>query len=142
MRRLLVAIDSSDNSIRALQFAIDLAREHKAIELHLVHAHEPPMLYDEIAVYLSEAKAREARRSRSEDILKPAVTLAKAANVPCKSEILIGDVPGTIVQYAEDNACQWIIMGTRGMGTIANLLIGSVATKVIHLTKLPVTLVK
>jgi nucleotide-binding universal stress UspA family protein len=38
--------------------------------------------------------------------------------------------------------CDGIVMGTRGMSAVGNLVMGSVATKVIHLTKLPVTLVK
>ena len=142
MRKLLVPIDSSDSSSRALQHAIDLARHSGPIELHLVYAHEPPVIYGEVAIYTSEAKAKEAQRLHSEDILNPAVAKVQAAGVPCKSEILIGNVPKAIVQYAEEKGCDAIVMGTRGMGAVGNLVMGSVATKVIHLTKLPVTLVK
>ena len=58
------------------------------------------------------------------------------------TEILVGSVPHAIVKRAEDLGCDGIVMGTRGMGAIGDLVMGSVATKVIHLTKLPVTLVK
>ncbi len=58
------------------------------------------------------------------------------------SEILVGSVAQAIVKRGEDLGCDGIVMGTRGMGAIGNLAMGSVATKVIHLTKLPVTLVK
>jgi nucleotide-binding universal stress UspA family protein len=54
MRRLLVPVDSSEPAMGALQYAIALARESPAIELHIVYAHEPPVLYGEIAVYLQE----------------------------------------------------------------------------------------
>jgi nucleotide-binding universal stress UspA family protein len=142
MRKLLVPIDSSDNSIRALRYAIDLAKTSGPVELHLVYAHEPPVIYGEVALYMSEAKAKEAQRLHSEDILQPAIAMVQTAGVPVKSEILIGNVPKSIAQYAEGHGCESIIMGTRGMGAIGNLVMGSVATKVIHLTKLPVTLVK
>ena len=47
-----------------------------------------------------------------------------------------------IADSAEREGCDAIVMGTRGMGSIGSLMLGSVATKVVHLTKLPVTLVK
>jgi nucleotide-binding universal stress UspA family protein len=99
-------------------------------------------VYGEIAVYLSEEKAKELQRRHSEDILRPAVQAAKAAGARFVSEILIGDVPTVLVGYAEEKGCDGIIMATRGMSAIGNLVMGSVATKVIHLTKLPVTLLK
>jgi nucleotide-binding universal stress UspA family protein len=142
MHKLLVPIDSSETAARALQHAIGLAETDPSIELHIVNAHAPPVVYGEIAVYLSEEKAKELQRRHSEDILKPAVEAAKAAGVKYVSDTLIGDVPTVLVQYAEEKGCDGIVMGTRGMGAIGNLVMGSVATKVIHLTKLPVTLVK
>jgi nucleotide-binding universal stress UspA family protein len=142
MHRLLVPIDSSENAARALQHAIRLAKLDPSIEVHIVHAHEPPIVYGEIAVYLQEEKAKELQRQHGEGILRPAIEMAKAAGVKFTSEILIGNVPTVIVQYAEEKGCDGIVMGTRGMGAIGNLVMGSVATKVIHLTKLPVTLVK
>ena len=99
-------------------------------------------VYGEIAIYLSEEKARELQRRHSEDILRPAIEAAEAAGVSYVSDILIGDVPTVLVRYAEEKGCDGIVMGTRGMSAIGNLVMGSVATKVIHLTKLPVTLVK
>ncbi|NJR44004.1 universal stress protein [bacterium] len=63
--------------------------------------------------------------------------------VAAEAEILIGDVASGIARYAEDKGMATLSwMGSRGMGAIGNLVMGSVATKVVHLTKLPVTLVK
>jgi nucleotide-binding universal stress UspA family protein len=47
-----------------------------------------------------------------------------------------------VVRYAREQRCSLIAMGTRGMGSVANLLLGSVATKVIGLSGIPVLLVK
>ncbi len=142
MRKLLVPIDSSDNSLRALQYALDLARERGPIDLHIVNAHEFPVIYGEIAVYAAEEKVKEQQRLHSEKILRPALELAKAAGVSFTSEILVGHVPTVIAQCAEQRGCDAIVMGTRGMSAIGNLFMGSVAMQVVHLTKLPVVLVK
>lgn len=113
-----------------------------SIELVIVNAHEPSLVYDEIAVYLPQEKAMALRRQHSEDILKPAIEMAQRAGTKCTSEILIGNVPEVIVRFAEESGCDGIVMGTRGMGTVGNLLLGSIATKVVHLAKMPVTLIK
>jgi nucleotide-binding universal stress UspA family protein len=142
MRKILVPFDGSDNALRALRYAIQLAKGDGSTELHIVNAHDPPIVYGEVAVYVTENKAKEMQRRHSEDILKPAIELAAAAKVNFKSQIRIGDVAKSIVDYAKKAGCDGIVMGTRGMSAIGNLVLGSIATKVIHLTKLPVTLVK
>jgi nucleotide-binding universal stress UspA family protein len=142
MRTLLVPVDSSECAMRALEYAIALAKRDPEIELHLVHAHEPPVLYGEVAVYMPQDTAEELQRTHSEDILKRAGDLAAAAGVKYRTEVLIGHVPKVIASRAEEVCAEAIVMGTRGMGVVANLVMGSVATKVVHLTRLPVTLVK
>lgn len=128
--------------MHALEHAIRLAKENEATTLVIAYAHEPPIIYGEIEVYLSQQKAGELQRQHSEDVLKPAIEKAKTAGVSFTSQVLIGDIPESIVSCAENLGCDGIVMGTRGMGAIGNLVMGSVATKVIHLTRLPVTLVK
>jgi nucleotide-binding universal stress UspA family protein len=142
MHKLLVPFDGSDTAMRALEYAIKLAKEHGPMELVIAYAHEPPLIYGEIAVYLPEDKAEELQLKHSEDMLRPAIEKAKQSGVPFTTEVLIGDIPESIVSCAEALACDGIVMGTRGMSAIGNLVMGSVATKVVHLTKLPVTLVK
>ena len=142
MHKLLVPVDNSDGAMRALDYAIRYAKERKPAELVIVHAHEPPLIYGEVAMYLPEEKAEDLQRQHSEGILRPAIERAEKAGVTFTSEILIGDVAKSIVSCAESSGCDAIVMGTRGMSAIGNLVMESVATKVVHLTKLPVTLVK
>lgn len=142
MHKVLVPIDGSENAMRALKYAIKLARENGPLELHILTVHPEPVIYGEIQVYVSREKMEELQRKHSMDILQPAVDAATAADISYTSEILVGDPASMIVKKAEELNCDGIVMGTRGMSAIANLIMGSVATKVVHLTKLPVTLVK
>lgn len=141
MHKLLVPVDSSENSIRALDYAIGLAKQF-GLELRLVNAQEEPIVYGGAEVYLTEEKARQLLHEHSEELIKPAVDRARTAGVRFTSAIIVGDVATAIASQAEQNGCDGIVMGTRGMSAIGNLLMGSIATKVIHLSKLPVTLVK
>lgn len=142
MHKLLLAIDGSENAKRALDYAIKLAKENGPVDLHLVTVHPEPVIYGEIQVYVSRERMEELQYKHSEDILRPAEEAVKIAGVSYTSEILVGDIAPMIVKRADELNCDGIIMGTRGMGVIGNLVMGSVATKVVHLTKRPVTLVK
>jgi len=53
-----------------------------------------------------------------------------------------GQYGETIANYAKEKQCDRIVMGTRGLGAVGGLLLGSVARKVIHLADVPITLVK
>ncbi len=75
--------------------------------------------------------------------------LAKAEGILRQASIDFGcdlrvaeDVAPMIATYAEDNACDAIVMGTHGGGMLADILMGSTAMKVVNLVKLPVTLVR
>ena len=56
--------------------------------------------------------------------------------------VLVGPVAETIVDYARKNGCEKIVMGTRGLGALGSVLLGSVTSRLMSLTELPVTLVK
>lgn len=141
MQKLLIPFDGSDNAARALDYALRLAKRTPT-QLHVVTVHPESVVYGEIQVYVSKEKMDELQRKHCEDILQSALDTARAAGVPVTSEILTGDTAAAIVARAEALGCDSIVMGTRGMGAVGNLVMGSVATKVVHLTKLPVTLVK
>ncbi len=142
MRKILVPVDSSENALHAVRFAISLARENGPLSVHLVTAHEEPVIYGEIAVYVTQEKMAELQRRHSEAVLAPAEALLKEAGTQCSREIAIGPIAQSIAECAEKRGCDAIVMGSRGLGAVASLVLGSVATKVVHLSKLPVVLVK
>lgn len=140
MHKFLVPIDGSDDARRALEYALRLAKERSSIELHIVTVSPEPILKTQ--EYVTETQMAQLQLQHSQDILAPALEAAKKAGVEHTSEILIGNTATMIVKRAEELGCDAIIMGTQGRGTLGSLFMGSVAVKVVHLTKLPVTLVK
>lgn len=142
MERLLVPVDKSECAMRALDYAIGLAKKKGPIEIHIVNAHQMPVVYNEIGTQTDFQRAVAELDDNSEDHLEPAVERLKAADIPYARQVLMGDVAHEIAKYADSAGCDGIVMGTRGMGPLANLVMGSVATQVVHLTRLPVTLIK
>jgi nucleotide-binding universal stress UspA family protein len=82
------------------------------------------------------------QREVSEGLLAAAERELKDSGVPYTKEVLIGPIGPTIARHAERLGCDAIVMGRHGKSTIGDLLMGSVATKVLHLTRLPVLLVR
>jgi nucleotide-binding universal stress UspA family protein len=142
MRKLFVPVDGSEASMRALDCAIDLCRKHSSFELVIATAHELATANPRVLAYIPLEKLEQVQREHSEEALKPAVERARAAGITFKSVILTGETAQAIVDEAQAQGCDCIVMGTRGMGAVGNLLMGSTATKVVHLTRLPVMLVK
>lgn len=142
MHKLLLPVDGSDNALCAVRYAINLANENGPVSIHLVTAHDPPDLYGKIGAYVSQEKMEQLQREHSEALLQEAERLLVEGGVPYTKETLIGPVAQSIVRRAEELGCDGIVMGTRGMNAIGNLMMGSIATKVVHLSSCPVTLVR
>ena len=142
MYKLLVPVDGSPSARNALTYAIRLAKQQGGIELHIVTVHPEPVIKGDLQVYIQQETAVELQRIHSNDFLQPAIDAAKWARVPFASEVLVGSTALMIAKRAKELNCVGIVMGTRGMGAVGNLVLGSVATEVVHLTSLPVTLVK
>lgn len=141
MIRLLVPLDGSSHSQRVVQHVIRLSRGREAVEIHLLNVQEP---IDSLEVrrFKLPQEIRRMQRRRGADRLGPSRARLDKAGVPYSAHVLIGPVAATIARFAKRRRCSMIVMGTRGMGSLASLLLGSVATKVIHLARAPVTLVK
>lgn len=141
MVRALVPVDGSANSDRAVRHLIRLARGGAPLEIHLLNVQEP-IDAPEIRRFRLPREIRRMQLGRGADQLRPARARLDKAGIRYETHTLIGDVARTIAGFAQRRRCNEIIMGTRGMTSLANLLLGSVATKVIHLARVPVTLVK
>lgn len=142
MRKLLVPFDGSDSADRALAYAISLVRAPQAGSLHLVHAYQDPVVVGELAAYVPPDRLADIQRRHASEVLAKAHAALQAAGVQHTEEVLAGPVAESIARRASELGCEAIVMGTRGMTAVGNLLMGSVATRVVHAAAVPVTLVK
>lgn len=141
MKCILVPVDGSSISMRAVKHAIQLARSNRAT-VHLLNVEPELDTYGMAGAYVTKEKHRKAMFERAKDLMAPAVESLSRARVRSHTHVLYGHVAKAIVRTARRLKCDSIVMGTRGMGAIGGLLLGSVATKVIHLSPVPVTLVR
>lgn len=142
MRRLLVAIDGSDDALRALDFAVLQARLAPAAELHVLTVQMPPSANTAWEIYVTPEHIHKVATERSRAILDAAA--ARLADTGCdyKLEQMEGEPASTIAARAAELDCEAIVMGTHGRGQLGVLLLGSVAQRVVHYATVPVTLVK
>ena len=139
--RILIPVDGSDRSLAAVRYVTDtLARANPDLDIHLLNV-QPP-LPSAAARFIDSAVLRDFHLEEGAKDLAAARQLLDDAGVRYVSNSLVGEPAETIAAYAEQRDCAAIVMGTRGLGNAAGLLLGSVAHKVLQLSKVPVTLVK
>jgi len=74
--------------------------------------------------------------------LKSAKLPLDVSGIEFNASVLGGPIAESIVQHAGKTGCDFIVLATRGMGAAGNLLLGSTATKVMHISSMPVPIVK
>jgi Universal stress protein UspA and related nucleotide-binding proteins len=141
--KILLPVDGSQPSLRAVEHVIENRGWYTDTpELHLLNIQHPMPYGHRVSSVIGHDKIDEYHREEGMAALKPAMAKLDAAGLKYQYHIGVGDAAETIVDYARQKACDRIYMGTRGMGSVSNLLLGSVATKVIALSHVPVLLVK
>lgn len=139
--KILLPVDGSDGSNRAARHVAYIAATLKNVEVHVVNV-QP--LGDDWMVrrMIKPDELASMEQQWSATALAPAQAILQHANTRFTSHVVQGDVPKAIVQLAKELDCNQIVMGTRGLSIIGDMLLGSVAHKVLHLSDIPVTLVK
>ena len=145
MNRILVPVDGSAHADRALHHALKLAlvlvKAGVATELDLLNV-QTPIVDGEVLVYVGEERAKEHAMKAGERALESARRVLAEAGFPFQAKVEIGEVAEVIATHVQKHQITEVVMGTRGLGSVSGLVLGSVATKVIHLVDVPVTLVK
>lgn len=128
---LLIAVDSSDNALRAVADAARKAGEMTACALHLVH----------VQPWLSKEAAEAELAHRGLGATARARALLDAAGLPWRLHVLMGDPAERILERAVQVHVTCVVIGSRGLNVVESLLLGSVAYKVMHLSRMPVLVV-
>ena len=137
--RILIAVDGSKPSLKAVQLLIDHCdwyRSRPQVELIAVHLPVPAV------GRLPKAQLERYYVEEGAKMLAPAKRKLDAAGIQYQPHVLVGPVAEAIVKHAKDKRCDLIYIGTRGMSELGKALMGSTATKVLHISDVPVLLVK
>jgi len=141
MLRILVAVDGSESSDRAVAHLLKKLGWYKGpVEVHLLNVQAA--LPVDVSRFIAQAQIDEFHKDQAERALASARKILDGAGVAYVMHIGIGEPARVIAHYAGEKAIDQIVMGTRGLGTVGSLVMGSVTTKVIGLTDVPVLLIK
>ena len=141
MDNVLVPIDGSAAALRALTYALRELGVRPDAQLHLLNV-QAPLRHPWPGKLVSPRMIDVEQQTEGSQLLAPAEAMALTAGIACEAHVAIGAVAEEIVACAARHACDAIVMSTHGRGAVAGLVLGSVAQKVVHLTHVPVTLVK
>lgn len=141
MKRILIPVDGSQPAIRAVQ-ALLAARAYDPVARVDLLSVQIPLKPGKIGRGLSQTEIDAYYQDEGRAALQEASRLLSQAGVPFQARVEIGAAADTIARLADETGADEIYMGSRGLGSISSLFMGSVATRVLHLTELPVTLVK
>jgi nucleotide-binding universal stress UspA family protein len=140
LSKILVGVDGSDNSFRALDHAIFLA---KRVEAHLTAIHvveNPPTVYVESQKLLNELLTK--YKAESAKVLDRCKQAAEKSGVNIETVLAEGDAATNIVGYAQREGFDLVVIGSRGLGKFKEMVLGSTSSKVLHHTKSAVLIVR
>ena len=136
---ILLGVDGSENALHAAKTAGDLARNMKSKILRIVVAFDP------VPPYLGDPNFEAAITSRmveAENILKKAIDAVDGIPGEIHTELLEGSPAEAILNVANTRKSDLIVMGSRGLGRLTGLLLGSQSQKVVQHARCPVLIVR
>jgi nucleotide-binding universal stress UspA family protein len=141
--KILLAVDGSRPSLDAVDCLIahaDWYRAKPSVELVTVHLPVPKL--PRMGVAVGKAQIDRYYQEEGEKLLAAARRKLDAARVPYTSRVLVGPVAETIVRHAKSARCDLIYIGPRGMSDLGKAFLGSVSSRVLQLSTVPVLLAK
>ena len=136
---ILLAVDGSEHALNAARMAASLAKVMNSQTLRIVVA------YDPVPVHLGDPYMQEAINARigeTEQIIQRAVQAVGTVPAEVHTDMIEGDPAEMIIEVAKTRDSDVIIMGSRGLGKLAGLLLGSTSQKVVSYAPCPVLIVR
>jgi nucleotide-binding universal stress UspA family protein len=141
MKKILIATDGSDSALEALEFGLELAEEQGATPfvVHVAPAVEV-LPYANFAAPAPRVPHELDEQDRAP--LREAAEVAARRGIDVKTELLLGNPADEIVAFGDTIDADLILVGSRGHGAIASMLLGSVSRAVLHESRRPVLVVR
>jgi nucleotide-binding universal stress UspA family protein len=142
MLKILALVDGSESSSRAVRHVIATSALCKeAPEIHLLNV-QMPVTPGNIGRHVSHGDLDDYYHDEGMRALAPARKLLDDAGIRHAFHIGVGEIGETVARYVKELSAQQIAMGTRGLGPVAGVLLGSVTAKVVQAVNVPIVLVK
>lgn len=139
---ILLAIDGSEHSSRAVDALLAFAPHLRNVpNVHVLYVHLPIPIGFALK-HVARDVVDSYYHEEGQVIVKPAVAKLEAAGIAATSHVRVGSPGETIAHTAKELGCNSIWMGTHGRGSVTQALLGSVASRVVALAQVPVTLLK
>lgn len=136
--RILLAVDGSDHSVRAANEAVKLAAGSPESQVTIVFVADYDNAKSEVLHSGSSLELDLQRRKK----LQPVEATMAAENLKYKVEILHGTPGPAIVEYANKERFDILVIGSRGLNSLQEMVLGSVSHKVVKRAHCPVLIVK
>src|SRR5690554_3745692 len=142
MKKILVAVDGSENANKALEKAkeIGLLNNSEIVILYVISSlrNWHPYVLD----HVYEAKINKALLEQGKSILEEAIKVFEDYSNRVTTFIKCGDPAKEIIEKAKREKCDLIVMGSRGLNTISRAMLGSISNKVVNYSDISVLIVK
>lgn len=136
--RIGIAIDGSENAVRAAKHAIFLAKHLPNAQLEIIFVADVDKAVDDRLLTQSPESLALIRSQK----VQPIVQLAEEANIQANVTLLKGNPSEAIINFANHETIDQLFLGSRGLNTFQEMILGSVSHKVMKHVKCPVTIVK
>lgn len=141
IQNILVPLDGSDNSFRALDAAILLAKKLDAKITAVYCVSIIPVME---AHMIDPLRCQAEERKYADDVLRKAESVARENNVPVTTLVEYGNAGNKIIQILKNkkNKIDLVVIGSRGRSPIKEIFLGSVSNYVLHKSSVPILIVK
>lgn len=139
--KILVPVDGSENSMRAVSYALNMAKAHANMEITLLTVACWYSNYNAETILTLNEINEECQKHFSLK-LEDAKKVFTDRGVSVNAVLMQGDPASVIIHYVEENGIDKVIIGSRGLGLLKAAMLGSVTYKVLHNVNVPVTVIK
>jgi len=136
-QRILIATDGSEHSFRSTQYAVQLAKKFNGM-IDIVYVVDGNRAKTDV---LNSTDKYDIKQKREEKI-KGVKDMVINENIPCETHILHGEPGPTVVDFANENGFDCVVVGSRGLNQFQTMLLGSVSHKIAKRSDCPVLIVK
>lgn len=137
-QKILLAADGSEHSKRAAAEALKMAKLFNNAAVTLLYVVD----YEKARAEVLNDKLTEELHQYRRQLLLPLEEIFKAADIPFETQTLHGAPGPTIIRYANENSYDIVFIGSRGLNTFQEMVLGSVSHKVAKRVLAPVIIVK